>query len=74
MHGSKIAIRRKRWWLAVIVGLDGRTCERHPFPNRGLALKWIEGKALSSFKDKADRVELYNPRKMLIWSKSLQTK
>jgi hypothetical protein len=46
--------------------------ERRAFSNRGLAVRWIEKEGTASFKDKAERAELYNGRKMLIWSKYLQ--
>jgi hypothetical protein len=73
MHGSKIATpRRTRAWFAVIVGLDGRPCERHDFPNRKLALGWIEKHNPASFKGKAARVELYDGRKVLMRSKDLR--
>jgi hypothetical protein len=71
MHGSKITTRRKRSWFAVLIGLDGRPCGRLVFPNRGVAVRWIEEGRTTSFKGKAERVELYNGRKMLIWSKRL---
>jgi hypothetical protein len=72
MHGSKIATpRRSRAWFAVIIGLDGRPCERRDFPNKGLAVRWIEKEGTTSFKGKAERVEPYDGRKVLMWSKKL---
>jgi hypothetical protein len=70
MHGTKIATpRRTRAWFAVIIGLDGRTRERRDFPNKGLAVRWIEKGGTASFKGKAERVELYDGRKVLMRSK-----
>jgi hypothetical protein len=75
MHGSKIATSRNksRPWLAVVIGLDSRTCERRAFRNRKLALWWIEREGAAKFRGKAERVELYNDRKMMLWSKSFKT-
>ena len=75
MHGSKIpkSPHKLRPWLAVVIGLNDRPSERRVFLNRKLALWWIEKEAMARFKGKAERVELYNDRKMMLWSKSLQT-
>ena len=70
MHGSKISTspHKLRPWLAVVIGLNGRPSEQ----NRNIALRWIEKEAMARFKGKAERIELYNDRKMMLWSKSLQ--
>jgi hypothetical protein len=73
MHGSKITTRRKRSWFAVLIGLDGRQCGRRTFPNRNVALRWIENEGTALFKGKAERVELYDGRKVLMWSKKLRS-
>ena len=74
MHCSKISKspHKLRPWLAVVIGLNGGPSEQRAFPNRKLALWWIEKEAMARFKDKAERIELYNARKMMLWSKSLQ--
>jgi hypothetical protein len=71
MHGSKTTARRKRSWFTVVIGLDGRPCGRHPFPTKGAALRWIEREGTALFKGKAERVELYNGRKVLMYAKEL---
>jgi hypothetical protein len=74
MHGSKISksSHKLRPWLAVVIGLNGRPSEQRVFPIRKLALWWIDKEATARFKGKAERVEPYNDRKMMLWSKSFQ--
>jgi hypothetical protein len=61
---------KPRRFLAMIICHCGHTSEQR-FPNRRLGIKWLEGEGVAPFKDKIERVELYNERKMLIWAKSL---
>jgi hypothetical protein len=61
---------KPRRLLAIIIYRGAQTAEQR-FSDRRLAIKWLERRAAGPFKDKIERVELYNERKMLIWAESL---
>jgi hypothetical protein len=53
----------------MIVGWDGQTSAKH-FTERRVAIEWLEAEGGASFHGKIARFEIYNRRKMLVWSKS----
>ena len=54
--------------LALIVGRNGQTSERR-FSKRRYAIKWLEEEGAAAFEGEIERVELYDGRKTLIWTK-----
>ena len=66
---TKAKICREPRVLAMIVGWDGHTGTKH-FTERRIAIEWLEGEGGASFHGKIARFEIYNRRKMLVWSKS----
>ena len=61
---------KPRKWLAMIVGRNGQTSEKR-FSKRRSALKWLEEeRAAAAFEGKIERLELYDGRATLIWTKS----
>ena len=56
--------------LAMIVGRNGQTSERR-FSKRRSAIKWLAGEGAAAFEGKIERLELYDGRTTLIWTKSL---
>jgi hypothetical protein len=53
----------------MIVGRNGQTSEKR-FSERRSAIKWLEERAAAAFEGKIERLELYNGRAKLIWTKS----
>ena len=59
---------RHHFVFAMIVGYNGQTMTKC-FPNRRSAMTWLEGEGAAKSKGRIERIELYNWRNKLIWSK-----
>ena len=57
-----------RKFLAVIVDDRGQKYMKY-FATRQSAMNWLEKLAADSIEGKAERIEIYNRRKALVWSK-----